>query len=82
MSKVCNNENCKGDPLTVMVTASPTAESNKCGMKRVVLLLCNVACLINNIKKKPTSTKRTSGPCLGSQCTKCCAPFLYDDDDD
>jgi hypothetical protein len=51
MSKVCNNENCKGNPLIVMVTASPTARSNKCRMKHVVLLLCNVACLVNNIKK-------------------------------
>jgi hypothetical protein len=50
MSKVCNNENCKGNPLTVMVTASATAESNKCRMKHVVLL-CNGACLINNTKK-------------------------------
>jgi hypothetical protein len=51
MSKVCNNENCKGNPLTVMVTASPTAGSDKCRMERVVLLLCNGACLINNTKK-------------------------------
>jgi hypothetical protein len=53
MSKVCNNENCKGNPLIVMVTASPTTKSNKCRMKHVVLLLCNGACLINNTKKKP-----------------------------
>jgi hypothetical protein len=51
MTKACNNENCKGNPLIVMVTASPTVESNKCTMKHVVLLLCNGACLINNIKK-------------------------------
>ena len=46
------NENCKGNPLIVMVTASPTTNSTKCRMKHVVLLPCNGACLINNIKKK------------------------------
>ena len=46
------NENCKGNLLIVMVTASPTTNNTKCRMKHVVLQPCNGACLINNIKKK------------------------------
>jgi hypothetical protein len=49
MLKYVQKKNCKGNPLIVMVTASPTTNHTKCRTKHVVLQTCNGACLINHI---------------------------------
>ena len=56
-------ENCKGNPLIVMVTAFPTMDHTKCRTKHVVLQSCNGACLINHIKKKTVLTRHSAVHC-------------------